>query len=289
MENEYFSFKNEERFEYAVQAPTQRVTNEFEIQPVVHTILAYLHGRNERMLRGKSGLQYQHTLQFSVRVMKYVPLAGHCYSELPILLAKKRSLINIQNNDEKCFGYCIVAHYLYNENARSGKPQSRNPNRPSLYRKNFKRFGLESINYPVDPKQVPEIEDKLGLRINLFSFFDEIGEARYPLYVSKKNFVDEVDLLYWPGHYVLIRNFNGFMGNNKKGEKTLYYCKNCFGHHNKKRTLQKHQLYCRSPLASNQVYILPVEGSPMKYAAIPISKYVRWWSMQIANPSPTIF
>ena len=185
--------------------------------------------------------------------MKYVPLTGKCYSQLPPYLAKKRSLINIQNNDDRCFGYCLVAHYLYQENERNGKPQSRTPNRPSHYRKQFKRFGLDKLIYPIDPKQVPEIEDKLGIRINLFSFFDDKGEARYPLYVSKKNFVGEVDLLYWPGHYVLIRNFNGFMGNKKKGYHTLYYCKNCFGHHNKKITLEKHQLYCQSPLACNQV------------------------------------
>ena len=113
MENEYFSFKNDEVFIYGVHAATQRVTNDFEIQPVVQTILAYLHGRNKRMIRVKSGLQYQNTLQFSVRIMKFVPLAGQCYSQLPRYLAKKRSLINIQNNDERCFGYCLVAHYLY--------------------------------------------------------------------------------------------------------------------------------------------------------------------------------
>ena len=197
--------------------------------------------------------------------MKYVPLAGKCYSQLPTFVAKKRSLINIQNNDARCFGYCLVTHYLYQENERIGNPQSRTPNRPSHYRKQLKRFGLDTLFYPIDPQQVPEIEDKLGIRINLFSFFDDKGEARYPLYVSKKDFVDEVDLLYWPGHYVLIRNFNGFMGNNQTGYHTRYFCKNCFGHHNKKITLEKHQLYCRSPLASNQVYILPEEGSTMKF------------------------
>ena len=172
------------------------------------------------MIRVKSELQYQNTLQFSVRIMKYVPLAGQYYSQLPPYLAKKRSLINIHNNDERCFGYSLAAHYLYNENERIGKPQSRTPNRPSQYKKHFNRFGLDNISYPVDPHQVPEIEDKLGLRINLFSFFDETGEARYPLYVSKKRFTDEVDLLYWPGHYVLIRSFNGFMSRRMEGKNT---------------------------------------------------------------------
>ena len=75
----------------------------------------------------------------------------------------------------------------------------------------MRRFGLDKITYPVHPHSVPEIEDQIQIRINLASFYEETGRARFLLYISNRKYAKEVDLLYWAGHYAWIKDFSVFL------------------------------------------------------------------------------
>ena len=46
-----------------------------------------------------------HTIDF--QIVKYNPLRGGKYIETPNEIEKRRACINIKNNDEYCFKYCI--------------------------------------------------------------------------------------------------------------------------------------------------------------------------------------
>ena len=74
--------------------------------------------------------------------------------------------------------------------------RNHNPSRAAHYIPHLERLGLSHLARPISPSSVEELEDELKLKINIFSFFDEDGRARYPMYVSKKPFKREVDLLY---------------------------------------------------------------------------------------------
>ena len=65
------------------------------------------------------------------------------------------------------------------------------PNRPNYYKRHFERFDLNNIQYPVSPKEVDALQDQLHLKINIFSYFDEDGCARYPLFISGPTLVLE--------------------------------------------------------------------------------------------------
>ena len=54
---------------------------------------------------------------------------------------------------------------------------------------------------------------------NVFSFYDDEGRARQPLYISKKTFKKSVDLLYWDEHYAWIKSFSAFMGDHSSHHK----------------------------------------------------------------------
>ena len=143
-----------------------------------------------------------------------------------------------------------------------------NPNRASLYRPHFERFGLNEIECPVKPSSVPELEDKLKLKINIFSFFDLEGRCRFPLYVSNKPYKRQVDLLYWNEHYALITNFSAFLRDLCPGQHTVYFCRFCFGHHRTQEALDHHKLFCKRINWCNQIYILPEEGTRLKFKNI---------------------
>ena len=56
--------------------------------------------------------------------------------------------------------------------------------------------------------EIPELEDKLQLRINIFSFDDAFGYKRYAVYISKRCYMEEINLLFWDGRYAWIQYFS---------------------------------------------------------------------------------
>ena len=89
-------------------------------------------------------------------------------------------------------------------------------------------MSLDQIDYPVTHNQIPAIEDKLKLSINLFTFWDDKGQARNRIYISNKPYQNTNDLLYGEatgrdatnsdevyGHYAWIKNINAFMADIK--------------------------------------------------------------------------
>ncbi len=97
-----------------------------------------------------------------------------------------------------------------------------NLKRANQYKPHFERFGLNQLEYPVNPTSMGDIEDTLKLKINVFSFFDEDGYGRFPLHISDKPYNREVDLLYWDEHFALITSFSGFLRDLSKFDHKLY-------------------------------------------------------------------
>ena len=54
---------------------------------------------NAKFIADKSGLRLASVLQFTLKIVKYAPLEGRGWQPLPKFLAKKKAIINIQNND----------------------------------------------------------------------------------------------------------------------------------------------------------------------------------------------
>ena len=122
------------------------------------------------------------------------------YRLLPSYILSTRSVLNPINQDLKSFGHAIVfAHHPTDWNARRGQPAKE---------ERFIKHGLDKIKYPVFPCEIPELENQLRIRINLFSFDDPSGYRRYAMYVSKSDYIEEINLLYWDGRYAWIKHFS---------------------------------------------------------------------------------
>ena len=275
----YKSLRTEEEFSKYLDTPTRYITNEWELGPTIKWIIEKILSRNSEMLQNHSDLQFQFVETITLKAAKYNPIAGRAYRPLPSFLAKKRSIINIKNTNEKCFGYCMAAFLLEEERVEMAKNESalsprgrkkytRNIARASTYDNVFERFHLNELTYPVDPLSVPTLEDKFQMRINIVSFHDDEGRARHPLYISKKNFDREIDLLYWEGHYAWIKSFSGFLSDLTKHNHKLYFCKRCFGHSNTETALKKHQIFCHQPDWCNQAFIFPEQGETLRFTNI---------------------
>ena len=238
------------------------ITSTLVLHRQLDSLINILRERNIRFNQERSGLVLEEILKTDLKVVEYVPLAGLKFRQLPPFLASKQAIINVNNTDNRCFGYALLSAL---------HPRTKNPQRPLWYEPLFAKEGLDNIQYPVTHDQIPTIEDKLKICINLFTFWDDEGRARTPVYISNKPYTNNIDLLYWEtggadennseGHYAWIKNFSAFMADIKaaKGHK-LHWCKKCLGHFQSQPEFELHQCYCRGVESCGQVYLMPQRG-----------------------------
>ena len=122
------------------------------------------------------------------------------YRLLPSFIASTRWVLNPRNRDLKSFGHAIIfAHHLTDWRLHRGRPAKES---------RFHQHSLNSIKYPVLPNDISTLEERLWLRINLFSFEDALGYKRFAMYISKTSFKMEINLLFWNGRYAWIKHFS---------------------------------------------------------------------------------
>ena len=136
-----------------------------------------------------------------VNVLKYTPLRGTSYIELPKELRNARKgIINIRNDDKECFRWCHLARKF---------PVTKDLQRISKYKKHVNNY--DGITFPVTTKQYKKVEKQNRISINVFSY--EKRQA-YLIYISKEGYEDMLDLLLitkGKKKHCLIKDFNRFM------------------------------------------------------------------------------
>ena len=156
-----------------------------------------------------------------LNVSSYSSLIGRTYIELPNELKHSiKGLINIKNDDNKCFLACNIRHLNLTD---------KNPQRITKEDKEFvNKLNYEGINFHFTKKDYGKIEVLNKICINIFCYENK---TVYPVYLSDQKFSDSIDLLLvsneFVSHYVYIKHFNRFMFNKTKHIGKKCFCKNC--------------------------------------------------------------
>ena len=183
-----------------------------------------------------------------INIIKYLPLRGGSHVQLPEELRNSmKGLINLKNQDDKCFLWCHVRHL---------NPHKKNPQRITKDDMEFaKRLGYSGITYPVARNQISLIEKQNKINIFVYGYNTEI-KAPYPIYPThypKEPYSDNLDLLYIEGkdeldrdtsHYVLISDFSKFMSLFTKHKGKKHFCRACQQCFYSTDSLAKHRKYC---------------------------------------------
>ena len=131
-----------------------------------------------------------------------------------------KGLINIKNNDNKCFLWCHVRHLNLN-----GVKLERLTKKDKEI---IKDLNYSSVNFPVSKKDYGKIEILNKICIHVFCYGNKIV---YPVYFSNQCFNDCLDLLLisnnFTSHYVYIKDFNRLMFNKTRHKGKKYFCKSC--------------------------------------------------------------
>ena len=175
------------------------------------------------------------------------PIKASSYIDLPKYLKNKNAIINMKNEDNKCFLWCVL---------RALNPNYTHPERIDKDLKSKEHtLNMEGITYPVDSKGINRFEKQNpDISISVLGYSE--NERIYPLQISKFTKVKKEDerkhnillLLIKDGdnsHYCLIKNLSALLTSqvNKRKSK-FFFCLNCFNGYDKPEKLDYHKEYC---------------------------------------------
>ena len=249
--------------QYLSAAPTRIFRRDGTVSAFVNPYIDFLQILTDRIrefnaifIRDKSDFRLARVLQFTLKMAKYAPLEGWGWNPLPEFLAKKEAIINIQNNDERCFGYALL-YFLERANLRKA-----NCFRATLYNDNmFRRHHLDTLPYTISPNNVHLYEDQLQMNINVFSFFDDEGRARHPVVISRKSHERVANLLYWNGNDAPIKSIDRLFSDITKHGNQKHFCLRCLGHFSTKDVFALHKELCTRENFMSVLHVLPTPGS----------------------------
>ena len=212
------------------------INNRFKLEHAFHEILY----RIDAWINKGSGWIIESIESQYINISTYRPLAGNSYIELPIELKHPRKgLINLKNNDQKCFLWCHVRHI---------NPLKEHPERiTKIDREISCNLNYNKIKFPVEEKDFEKIEIQNNICINVFCYEDEMV---FPIYVFDQKFGNSMDLLLLindnKSHYVYIKDFNTFMFYKTKIKNKKWFCRSCLRCFSCESVLIKHKKDCLS-------------------------------------------
>ena len=236
----------------------QTVYNDFELDQLVKHIINQTVERNANYIQDRSGLVVHKVNSTALHIATHAPLdAASGWSELPKAIRDKHAVVNIHNKegDNRCFGYAILSML---------HPHSDNPHRATNYDRFFHTLNLHQLNYPIEPSNVPVIEDIIRIAISIYGCSDD-GLYKFPIYVSKKQFPKRIDLLYWKEHFAWIKDFPALFFDVSKYEHKKFFCHNCLGHFVSQNALDNHNRNCQMAGFMSTIYTMPHEGTILKF------------------------
>ena len=199
---------------------------------------------------------FQEIQRLEIHFANWQPLGGSTFIPLPAKLKNKKGVINIKNEDNQCFKWCVV---------RALHPVDKNPNRITKELiEQAKSLKWNGLKFPVDLKQIKIFEtNNPSISINVFGFEDEV----YPLKIAKEKRINNIDLLWISDeekrHYCVIKDLSRFIRSSLTNHhETVEICRSCLNHFPKGK-LKNHEEYC---FQNETIKIeMPKEGSSISF------------------------
>src|SRR5688572_7004230 len=207
-----------------------------------------------------SNWRFKSVAKLDIDTVVYKPLKGSSYIPLPTCLASKKRIINMKNEDEECFKWCVT---------RALNPIVRDSERITKELiKQSEDFDWSGIEFPVaaDANVISKFERNNNISINVFGYEKDVN--LFPLYLSKHENDRSIDLLLISDgekkHYCWIKNFNRLMAvQTDKSVHSMHYCKRCLQGYRELDSLRKHSEYCSQHEA--QKIELPEPGTMLGF------------------------
>lgn len=125
----------------------------------------------DQLQENGSGWALHEIIDLTININKHVMFSGSCYIPLPSDIDKnKKSIVNVQNNDSKCFLWSVLA---------SLHPKNRMASKVDHYKKYEKELSLDGITFPVSLNDIQVFERKNeDISINVYVIVDEFNHEK---------------------------------------------------------------------------------------------------------------
>ena len=207
-----------------------------------------------------TGWRLHSVINLELHTVEWVPLRGSSYIELPKELKDKNAIINMKNEDNRCFIWCVL-RALYP--VKSGKNRI-----DKTLKSKIETLNTTGIEYPVSLSDIKKSEC-LNSNISITVFGYNEKDKVYPLRISEySNRSWKIKLLLVEkrgvSHYCLIEEFSRLVSSQvSKHKGKSFICDNCLNPFPKEESLNKHKEYC----STNECIKIdmPEKGSILKF------------------------
>ena len=188
-----------------------------------------------------SGWVFLNVKKLVLHTTRWDPINAGSYIDLPPALKNKHAIINMKNQDEKCFLWSVL---------RALNPKDKNAERVDNDLKSKEdTLNMKGIQYPVSFRDIDRFESQnTNISISVLGYNKE--ERVYPLRISKytRRKHDIVLLLLKDGeksHYCLVKNISALLSSQiNNHEHKRHFCLNCFNSFKNEDKLKEHKDYC---------------------------------------------
>ena len=183
-----------------------------------------------------SGWIFDKINSMKISFYKTTELNGTSYVKIPL---RTSAILNVQNNDEYCFVWSIIASLYPCEN--------HHPNRVNIYVQYFNELNFQHFDFTNGFRcsDVHRFNELNNLSVNIYelSFYQYGGKWKHhllPIEIGKIESDKVVDLLIYKSHYALIRKLYVFLGDHNKS----FACRRCLNSYTSENALIKHKEKC---------------------------------------------
>ena len=207
-----------------------------------------------------SGWKYEKVIKLVLHTTRWNPINAGSYIDLPPALKNKNAIINMKNQDEECFKWCVL---------RALNPKDNHPERVDKDLKSkVETLNIQGMRYPVNFRDIDRFEQQ-NPEISITVLGYNQDERVFPLKISKYTGCehDIVLLLIKDGeksHYCLVKNISALLAsqiNSHKG--TSHICLNCFNGFKAPDSLNKHKEYCYNNECVK--IVMPQQGTFLRF------------------------
>ena len=243
------------------------------LQPDTHNTL--MQKLDDEQLEG-SGFVFQEIEEVILEICKVNDIQASSYIELPGKYKDNKSIINIKNNDQYCFLWCIFAQ-LY--------PVENHKDRISKYIIHLNKFNLKGLEFPMKVKDIPKFENLNNLNINVFEL---TGNVLTPIHINKNYLEPQIDLLLFENHYCLITKLHCLLN---KDSHMKWVCRRCLTAFSSEPVLVDHMERCINQQLTNITFSykdhLKFEDHHMKIP-LPIRVYADFECINQLQKTPNL-
>ena len=229
---------------------TKLITQSNNLNEIYEEIIDYILESFSSYEGRGSGWKFMGIQYLEILITKVKHFGGSSYIDLPLEIKNKKACVNVQNNNQECFKFSILAALHYDEIQKDHF-------RPSKYTKWLNDLNFDGVDFPVDLKDIDKFENQNPYRINVLGYENK---EIYPLRISNKLSANEltINLLLINdenseksedknNHYVWIKDLSKLLSKQiSKNKCKKYICIRCFNCFRLESAFKKHEEICKN-------------------------------------------